>query len=236
MSTARTFGELLTTPASALASAAESRRFVVPLLASTAAALALALVLVPRLDLERPAEERLDKDPQTEQAMSPHDREVALARARRLGGVYAYAGALFTPALRALAAALFLSLAFRVAGAKPAFAATFAVASWGFVPLAVKDLLSIPALMRQHGLSPAEAERVLPSSLAALLPPGAPAPLAGIAGALDLFAIWSLALFVLGMAQAASVNRARAAGVVLVLWCSHVLLARVALPGFVGAR
>ena len=76
----------------------------------------------------------------------------------------------------------------------------------------------------------------MPSSLAALLPDGASPPVLALAGAFDLFALWSLALVALGMASVADVSRRRALAVVVVLWASWVLLQRVALPGFTGGR
>ena len=77
---------------------------------------------------------------------------------------------------------------------------------------------------------------MLPSSLAALLPGAAPAALLRVAGAIDLFALWSLSLVALGMAHVAGVRRARALAVVLTVWGCWVLLSRVTVPAFTGGR
>jgi hypothetical protein len=236
MSAAQIFKDAIVAPVRGLAAAADSKSAVQPLVAATLASLLFASALVPRIDYERTVQERLDENPEAAQQMSPNDREVALARAQKLGGVFTYGAALFGPTMRALAVASCLLLALRVAGAKAPFSNTFAAASFGLLPLALKDLLSLPALLRMHGIAARESDRALPSSLAALLPPGIDGPFAGLAQALDLFSLWSLALVTLGTAHAAGVSRRRAFAVVFVLWAAYVLLSYVARPGFTGVR
>jgi len=236
MTTAHPFADSLLAPSRGLAAAAARRSIAPPLAAATAVTLLVAALLVPRLDYRRTLDAQLDRDPQAAAQPTPHDREVALQQAEKLGGVAAWAGGLLTPALRALAIAVGLFVAFRVAAAPAPFGPTFAVAAWGTLPLALHDLLSVPAILRMRGIAALEAERALPSSLAALLPDGASPPVLALAGAFDLFALWSLALVALGMASVAGVSRRRALAVVLVLWGCCVLLQRVALPGFAGGR
>jgi hypothetical protein len=234
MSTAQTFADTLLAPGRALAGAAARRSFLPPLLVATVASLLLASAVAPRFDYERAVDQQIEKNPQAAQKMSPHDREVALAQAQKLGAFLTYAAALLWPTLRALAVAICAFVAFRVAGARASFAGLLAVASWGLLPLAVKDLASLPALLRMHGITAQDAERALPSSLAALLPPDAHAPLAELAWGLDLFSVWSVGLVALGAAQVSGASRQRSLAVILVLWGSYVLLTRVALPGLMG--
>jgi hypothetical protein len=104
--------------------------------------------------------------------------------------------------------------------------------SWATLPLALQALLSLPALWRVDSIAPEHAPFLLPSSLAALLPDSAPVQLRGLAGALDLFSLWAIALASLGMAQVAQVSRRRSVTIVLVVWGVFVLLVDVALPGF----
>lgn len=236
MPTAQLFADTLLAPGRGLAAAARRRSFLPALAAATAASLLAAAVLVPRADFQRTVKEQLEAHPEAAAQMTPHDREQAFAQAARLGAVTTYAQGLLGPALRTLAAALCLFVAFRIAAAPAPFAPTFAVAAWGTLPLALRDLASLPALWRARGVTVQEAERLLPSSLAALLPAGAPPRLAAAAGAVDLFALWALALVALGMAEVARVDRRRSAAVVILLWASFVLLQRVAAPGLATAR
>jgi hypothetical protein len=234
MPTAQTFVDALLAPDRALAGAADRKTFVPAILAATFASLLVAFVLVPRVDYERAFDEQLEKSPQGARQLSPHDREVALAQAQKLGGVVTYANALVWPTLRALSVAFCLFLAFRVAGGRPAFRSLVAVASWGSLPLALKDLLSLPALLRMHGIAARDAERALPSSLVALLPSGTDGRLAGLAQAVDFFSFLSLWLVALGAAHVSGVGRPRSFAVVFVLWGSYVLLTQVARPGLMG--
>ncbi len=239
MSIAQTFADTFVAPERALAAVTARRSFVPPLLASTLAALAFAAVLVPRLDYERSVDEALDRAaiaaPQA-QAQTPHEREVAVEAARKMGSVGAYAGALFAPSLRALGIAFALFVGFRLAGQRPAFVPTLAVTAWSLLPLALRALLAIPAVARRGSIAASEVTGLLPSSLAALAPPGASPRLASALSGLDLFSVWALGLLALGMAEVAGATRTRSVAVVASLWVAYLLLFHVALPGLAGPR
>ncbi len=234
MPTVHRLAAALVAPERGLRAIADRRRFVAPLVAATAISLGFAAVLVPRADFERAATEALERRPDASD-VSPHDREVALAQARKVGTFTTYAAALLEPAARALVAALCTWMAFRLAAARVPFLPTFAVMSWAFLPLALRTLLTVPALLRMDRVAPDAASAVLPSSLATAVPATAPLALRGLAGGLDLFALWALVLAGIGMAQAARVSRARALTIVAALFAAFVLLHDVALPGFRAA-
>jgi hypothetical protein len=225
----------LARPARGVTDAADRRRSLAALLAATLAALAFAWVAVPRTDFETAASAALDRGPKAAE-MTPHEREEALATARKLGTVGLYAGAALGPTLAALGAAAVLWLAFRVAGGRPGFAPTLAVAAHGLLPLAIASLLAIPAVLVRAPVPAAELEALLPSSLAALLPAGRPGPLAAAAAGIDLFALWAAFLVALGMARAAGTTRVRAFAVVGVLWLSQLALLKVVPAAAAAAR
>lgn len=231
MSTARLLAQTFTAPASGMAGVAARRAIVAPLLAATLVSLAFAAVLVPRADFDGPALEELEKKPDADQ-MSPHEREAALEQVRKVRTVGTYAAALLEPALRALLAAFFTWAAFRLAQARPPFVATLSVMSWATLPLALQLVLSLPALWRLDSVPLDQIPYLLPSSLAAFLPERTPPPLRGLAGAFDLFSVWSVVLAVLGMAPLAQAGRRRTATIVVLVWLASVLLVDVALPGF----
>lgn len=224
----------LASPSLGLASAVERRRSLTALALGTLAVLAFTAVAVPRLDFERAKARELDRSPKAAE-MTPHDREDALATARKVGQVAAWAAAAAQPALWALGAAAFLFAAFRVAGTRPGFRDTFAVAAHGLLPIWLAKLLAIPAVLARAPIPAEEAERLLPSSAAALLAPGAHPALLGALGAADLFALWAAALVAAGMARASGATRRRSAAVVAVLYLSWIAVARVALPALAAA-
>jgi hypothetical protein len=225
----------LSSPVFGLASAVERRRSLTALAAATLAALVFAAVAMPRVDHERAAARELDRRPKAAE-MTPHDREEALATARKVGQIGGWTGAATGPVLSALGAAAALFLAFRVAGTRPAARETFAVAAHGLLPLWLAKLLAVPAVLARAPVPAEELDRLLPSSAAALLPAGAPAALARALSGLDLFALWAAALVAAGMARASGASRRRAAVVVGLLYVSWVAVVRVALPALAEAR
>lgn len=224
----------LASPSLGLASAADRRRSLTALALSTLAALAFAAVVVPRVDYERAAAAKLDASPKAAET-SPQDREDALVTARKVGVIGGWAGAATGPALVALVAAVLLFAGFRVAGTRPAFRDTFAVAAHGLLPVWIGKALAIPAALAHAPIPPDDVARLLPSSAAALLPARAPPALAGALGAVDLFALWALALVATGMARASGASRRRAAIVTVVLYAAFVAVVRVALPAAAAA-
>ena len=159
-------------PATELPRAAEQRRYWVPLLFATAAALLFSIVAVPRIDFERAAADALDAAPDSAQ-VSPHDREVKLLQARKVAALATYTGAAFGTALTALLMAVWIWMAFKVAGGNPGFPQTFTVTCWALLPGAIASLLTIPALLLHGTIMPDQVAALLPSSLAVLLPAGA---------------------------------------------------------------
>jgi hypothetical protein len=168
--------------------------------------------------------------------MTPYAREEAIATQVKVGRVGAWAKAIFVPVLRALGIGLAAFLALRVAAGTPTLKDSLAVAAVAVLPLALRDLLAVPAALVRGVVPPADAAHLLPSSVAALLPPGVPAPLARAAGGLDLFALWCAALLAVGMASAARVSLRRAATVVAVLFVAGIAVLDVALPALVAKR
>src|SRR5512139_2816586 len=144
----------LTAPALGLASAVERRRSLAAIVLGTLAALAFASVAVPRIDYEGAAAAELARAPKAAE-MTPHDREEALATARKVGQIGGWAEALAGPSLRALGLALVLFLAFRVAGTRPALRETFAVAAHGLLPIWLERALAVPAALARAPI-PAE--------------------------------------------------------------------------------
>ena len=222
-------------PATQLPRAAEQRRYWVPLLFATAAALLFSIVAVPRVDVERAAADALDRAEGAAQ-MTPHDRETKIAQAKKVAALAMYTGAAFGTALNALAAAFFLWAGFRVAGGRPGFPQTFTVVAYGIVPAAIAGLLSIPALLVRGTVTPEQLATLLPSSLAVLLPAGAKGPLAAFLGAIDVFSLWGLWIVAAGMAGVARVSARRSAATVAILWLAYVGVFRVALSSLGGAN
>jgi hypothetical protein len=213
----------LTAPGRGLAAVAERRRMLTALLAATLASLLVAAVTVPRIDFTRDA----SRSPEAA-AMTPHELEEAEAQATKIGAVAGWAGAGLGPVFAVLGTGLACFLAFKVAGTKPGLKASMAVSAHALLPLFLARLLTVPAAIAQAPLQPAEVPRLLPSSLAALLPITASPIAQAAASSVDLFTLWALALLALGMARVTGASRWRAGLVVAVLWAAQVAFLKLA--------
>jgi hypothetical protein len=204
------------------------RRSLVAVLVATVASLIVAAVAVPRLDFARAAERKLDLMPAAAAAeMTPFQREEAIEQAGKVGGIAVWAGAAVVPALTVLAAAFFLWLGFKVAGTSPPLKGTVAVAAHGLLPAMLAPLLTLPALVARAPVDADLLGRLLPSSLAALLPDQASPVLLAAAASFDLFSFWSLALLTVGMARLSGASPRRAGTVVGLLWLAQVAFLRI---------
>jgi len=205
------------------------------LLAATLAALLFAAVASPRVDYEGAAAEALDRG-EAGSDLTPHEREAALATARRVGVFAAYLDAAIGTALRAVGMAIALWAAFQVAGGHPDFRGSFSVACRGLLPGALRRVASLPALLGRTELSPFELGRLLPAGPGALLEPGARGPLPSLLWSVDLFSLAAVALVAAGMAAVAGVTLRRSLATTAVLWIGEVAVLEVALPALGGLR
>lgn len=224
---------ILLRPSRGLAEVAARRRAAVALLVATIASLLFATVAIPRTDFEAEAAAKIDAGPGAAE-LTPFQRDEALATARKIGVVKGWMWAATGPALLALLAAAFLWAGFRVAGTAPSFKGALAVVAHGMLPVWLGQLLALPAVVLRAPVAPEVVARILPSSLAALVPGPLAPPLVAALGAIDLFALWALALVALGMARVAGASRARAFVVTTILWLAFVAVVRIALPLLAG--
>ncbi len=191
---------------------------------ATVLSLLTAAVVVPRVDFGAAAQR--PSGPEAEQ-QTESQRAEAADTARKLGEIAGWAGAAVLPSALALAAVGALLAGFRVAGTRPAFRPTLAVTAHATLPVWLGGLLAIPPAISHAPVPPEDVPRLVPSSLAALLPSGASPPLVAALSSLDLFALWALALVVVGMARASGASRTRAAVVTVVLFAAYVALLKV---------
>ena len=211
----------LAEPGRGLAQAVSRRRATTALLVATLATVLSTAVIIPRLDMEQAAADQLRPD------MTPHERQEALVTATKLETVKQWASAAVSPTVLGFFAACFLYLGFWVGGARAGFRETFTVTAHGMLPVWLKHLLFVPAALAQGPVAPAGVEKLLPSSLAALLPTSLPPAAIAAASALDLFTLWALYLTGSGMAKAAGASRRRAFVVTIVLFVAYVAIFKI---------
>ena len=211
----------LAEPGRGFAQAVARRRALSAVVLSTALSLLATGFILPVIDAEAVASDALRPD------MTPHERTQAIETATKLHQVTTWAVAAVGPGASAFLLTLALWLGFWVAGAKTGFKTTFAVASHALVPQALKALLTVPAALVHAPVTPEALPRLLPSSLAVLLPASLPAPALAAASALDLFTLWTLVLAGSGMSKASGASRMRTWAVLFVLFAAYVAVFKV---------
>jgi hypothetical protein len=223
----RTIAAVLTSPTHGFDRVVGTNRWLTALLLATAVALVFAAVAAPRLDYAKAAAAQLEKAPAGSD-MTPFQREEAMAQAAKIGVVAVWASATLSPLVSMLLVALVLWLAFKVAGTSPPLKGSVAVTAHALLPHFFATLLLVPALVTKAPVDPAELDRVFPSSLAFFLPAGGSPVLAALAGSIDLFSLWVVALLILGMARLSGASQRRSTVAVTLLWLSYVALFKVA--------
>lgn len=233
MVTTRILTDVFVSPARGLAAAAEKKSILAPILIATVVSILFAAVLVPRVDWGKMAQDQLDRVGATAQ-LTPHEVEEKVATVRKLGAVSTYGGAAVGSAAIAVITAFFLWMGLRIAGARPVFLPTLAVASWGLLPGALAQLLLVPAVLAHPSVDPRTVGAMAPWSAAWFLPEGTKPQLLALATSVNLFSLWIAVLLAIGMAHVAQVSRARAGTVVGVLWALATALQMLA-AGATGA-
>lgn len=202
---------VLVSPKPTFRSIAERPTWLPPLLVLLALFVAVQLLMAPRIDMEATIRDGMERrnqpvtDEQVEQYAEMQSKFFAC------GAVVPVIGWL-------IAALLFWGLA-NAAGGELGFKRSFAVTLHGLMPNAVSALLSIPVVLGRTEIDAAEAQHgLLASHAAAFAPEDAAAWLVALLARIDVFALWSLVLLVIGLRTVGKLSTAAATVVVLVVW------------------
>ncbi|HEX6201767.1 MAG TPA: YIP1 family protein [Thermoanaerobaculia bacterium] len=203
---------VLVSPQPTFRSLAERPSWLPPLVILLLLVVAGQLLAVPKIDMEAAVREALER-----QNQPVNDEQVEQMAAMQSKFAVACSIPLFAVGL-VVAALLVWGLA-NAAGGEIGFVRSFAVTLHGLMPNAVASLLSIPVILGLQEIDPGEAQRgLLASHLAAFAPEDTSAWLLALLARIDVFAIWSLVLLVIGLRTVGRLSTAAATGVVLVVW------------------
>ena len=206
-------------PVETFRSIAQRPTWLAPLLVWTVLSVSITTIVLPRMDWEKMIRSRMEKRGQT----VPEDRLASIVETqKRVAPVISYVIAVATPSVISLLIAAVLLGSFKAFGSDLTFQQSLGVATHGFLPSVLGSLILIPILLRQESLDPSAIGDLLRSNLGFLVEPDSKV-LHALAQSADLFSFWSLALFVVGYAEAARVSRGKSAGIVVTLWILFVL-------------
>jgi len=124
-----------------------------------------------------------------------------------------------------LLAAVVYYFCFLALGGTGGFMATFIVVAWAELTTCVGQMVSVPIMMAKAGDQLLQPEAILLSNIGALIGPEKLSPaLFAFLSAFDLFAIWNLALLVIGLAAVSKLGRGMSAAIVVSLYVLKIAL------------
>jgi len=196
------------------------------LLLLVSGALALSVIVTPRLDMKQVMRDAIEDSGQ-EVSSAQLDKQAEMAEKFKWMGTVSQV--VLQPAVYMIMAALFL-VVFRLMGSDIDFRRSLSVAVHGMMPFLVATLLSIPVVLSRAELSLADVQSgsFLYSNLAAFAPESAGKPLVALLSSIDLFSIWSISLLAIGYRVVGKLSKMAALSVVLALW-AVVVAGKIAL-------
>jgi hypothetical protein len=192
--------------------------WVVPAILIIVVFLVAAIVTVPRVDFETMSRQAMEA-----QGRSGPQVEQALRFTVAIGKGIQYTVPFLLIGILAVAALLYW-FGVRLVGGEATYQQIFSVVLYGFIPNVIRQLVKIPIVLSKHDINPREAETLVRSGPAFLTSFKAHPLLFAFFTRLDLFAIWSLILIVIGLAAASKLSKAKTAGIVITLWIVGTLI------------
>lgn len=203
---------VLFSPVATFRSIREAPSWLPPLVILLVLVAAYQWLLVGKIDMEAALREGMER--QGQQVTEEQIEQMAAMQSR-----FAVPCGVVLPAVGWILTALLLWGAANVAGGEIGFGRSLATTLHALMPNAVSMLLTIPVILGRQEIGSAEGQLgILASHLAAFAPEDSPMWLLALLARLDLFAIWTLLLFGVGLHVVARVSKGAAAGVTLVLW------------------
>src|SRR5438477_5171496 len=213
---------VLFSPAETFQSIARKPDWVVPLLVLCIISLASAWLISSRLDFNDLARQTMEMNPNFNEI--PADRQATMLKfTEGTMKVTTYTSPILSIiGLLVIAGALLLGV--RMMGGQGNFAQAFSVAIYGWYPRLVKGVISVIVLMNRRSITIWDLQNPVRSNLGFLFDPRTRPVAFGFWSSFDIFALWTLALYVIGYAAISRLSRGHTAAVVIILWLLVVLL------------
>jgi Yip1 domain len=206
-------------PGPTFASIARRPGWVLPVLISTVLSIAATAAILPRIDFDAAVRERLAAK---NISMSEDRLEQVVETQKRFAGL-GYVWAACANVVIALILATVFWVSFKAFGWDLAFRQAFGVTTHALLPYIGTSMLLILFVTRMDLVNPQNLGDISHTNLGFLVDRKANPVLHSLAGSIDVFTLWVLALLVIGFAIAAKVSRKKAATLILSLWGIYVL-------------
>lgn len=215
--------DVFVAPGDAFRGIAARPRFLAPLLLAVGIGLAFSAVWVTKADPVAFMRAQMEESGGAER-IAPEKRADVIQTQARFFHVFAWVGPLFFAPLAYVAlATLFLFVYRFFYGAEVTYAQSLAVVAWCFAAFGLvlnPLILLVMALKNEWNVDP---HSVIQASAAALLDRATTArPLYALAGSLDLFSFWLIALLSIGYGVVIGKSASTAAWGIVIVWAGYV--------------
>ena len=219
-----TLADVFFSPGEAFRSIAARPRFVAPLALAVGLGLAFTAIWITKVDAGEFMRLQMEESGALER-IDPAQRGGVLAGQAKVFKILAWTGPLvFAPLMYAALSGLFLVVFRFFYGADVSYTQSLAVVAWTFAAFSVVTTPLILLVMALKGDWNIDPQSAIQASAAALLDRGSTSkPLYAIAGSLDLFSFWAMALMSSGVAAAMRTRATTAAWGIVVPWACYVL-------------
>lgn len=184
--------------------------------------IATALIL-PRFDFEAMNAQQAAAVKKQNPNMSDDDIERMTRFGNASAKVLAWASPLLQLAWFALVAGVLL-LAFRMFGGEGTFKQAYSVTLYSWVPRLLQSIVMVIVVLARGTVDPMSMATVVKSNPAFLVDMSEQPVLFSLLSSFDLFALWSLVLFIIGFAAVAKTSKGKAAAIVVSLWLVTVAI------------
>jgi hypothetical protein len=207
---------VLFSPDATFASIARRPDWVVPLAILMFVGLIGGIAVAQRVDFNTVARDAMEANPQT--AKLPPDRVdkmVHFTAGTMKVGAYA-SPVIATLALMIVSGAILIGC--RMFGGEGDFKQAFSASTYAWYPRVIKGILAAIVLLSKKGITVWDLQNPVRSNLGFLFDPKTQPVQFALGSSLDIFAIWSVILLVIGFAAVSRLSKARSAAVVVTLW------------------
>jgi hypothetical protein len=207
---------VLFAPATTFESIARRPDVLVPLIILLVVSVVSGVLIAGHVDFQAMAQEAMEQNPRASEM--PAEQMAKMTRfTASFMRVSAYAAPLFwLLALDGTAGAMLLG--FRVMGGEGNFKQAFSVTTYAWYPRLIKGVIATIILLSRKSNSIWEMQNPVRSNLGFLFAPKTQPVQFAIASSIDLFAIWSLVLLIIGFAAISQFSRIKSAVITVSLW------------------
>jgi hypothetical protein len=198
--------------------------WILPLAILTVFSIGVVALLVQKVDWASMIRKQQDGNPRMAQ-MTDEQKENAVTLGVKIAVPVTWAAGVVGAAISALLFAVIYMLAFNVfKGAGVKFGTSFAIVCYALVPSIIASILAIIVLYFKK-VGDVDPQRMAATNVAAFLAADAPKWLVALGTSIDIFWIWTMALFAIGFAAAnpRKITKGSAFAIVIGLWLVWVL-------------